>query len=316
MNLKNLGLSLIILFLIIYPFLINKSNYFMTLVVMMFIFSISSMALNLLVGFGGQMSVGQAGFLSVGGYVVAILSNGSGLSFIASIILSGVITGLVGLVIGLPAIRLRGHFLAVATLGFGISIPLIALDWTSLTGGYSGLAVSKPDFASSNITLFYLFAALTVFITWLLNNIIKSKLGRAFKAIRDSEIAAQSTGINVSFYKTLMFSMSAFFTGIAGGMYGLWSGYVTPNDFSIFTSFIILAMVVVGGLASLPGSILGAVLLSILPHFTDVFVGITNIIIGIALVLIIMLRPKGLVSFFNLKINKVPKPIMEKKEAS
>ncbi|WP_246001158.1 branched-chain amino acid ABC transporter permease [Oceanobacillus piezotolerans] len=293
---KRLLLSLLVGFTLVYPFLFGQSGYFITLFVMISIYVITAMALNLLVGNGGQMSVGHAGFLTVGGYTVAILTTKVGLPLLVVLPLAGVVTGVIGLIIGLPAVRLKGHFLAVATLGFGISIPQIALNWNSLTGGYSGLAVSRPDWLSNNLSFFYLIILVLVLVTWLIHNILKSSLGRAFVAIRESEVAAQSTGVNLSFYKTVMFMISAFFTGIAGGLYGYWFGYVSPNDFTLATSFLLLAMVVVGGLASIPGAIIGAVIFTILPELTRSFVGLNNIIIGIAVVLAILFLPKGLVS--------------------
>ncbi len=302
---KKLTLGLLVIFMLIYPFLVGKSNYFMTLFVITCIYIITSMSLNLLIGYGGQISVGHAGFLSIGGYSVAILSTKLGLPFLLVLPLAGVITGLIGLLIGLPAVRLKGHFLAVATLGFGLSIPQIALNWGSLTGGYSGIAVVKPSLFSSNFQMFYVVVAITILITWLMYNIVKSRLGRAFIAIRDSEVASQSIGINISFYKTVMFVISAFFTGIAGGIYGYWVGFISPNDFTMVTSFLVLAMIVVGGLASIPGAVVGAVLFSVLPHFTDSYIGITNIVIGLAVVVIILFKPEGIVSIFdNFKRNK------------
>lgn len=291
---------LVILLLIVYPFLVGKSNYYMTLFAMMCIYAIAAMALNLLIGYGGQISVGHAGFLAVGGYTAAILSTKVGLPFLITLPLTGVITGIIGLLIGLPAVRLRGHFLAVATLGFGLSIPQIALNWDSLTGGYSGTFVTKPSLLDTEFKFYYVVALAIVLVTWMMYNIVRSPLGRAFVAIRESEVAAQAMGINVAFYKTVMFVISAFFTGFAGGLYAYWVGFVSPNDFTVVTSFLLLAMIVVGGLASLTGAIVGAVLFTLIPHFTSQFIGVTNLVIGAAMVLIILFRPQGLVSLQEL----------------
>ncbi|MBO8173560.1 MAG: branched-chain amino acid ABC transporter permease [Bacillaceae bacterium] len=296
---RKLYLFLLVLSMVIFPFLVGQSGYFMSLFVTACIFVISAMALNLLVGYGGQISVGQAGFLSAGGYAVAILSQKFGLSIWLLLPLAGVITAIISLVIGLPAVRLRGHFLAVATMGFGLSIPQIALNWESLTMGYNGMSVMRPPWLSGDLPFFYLIVVTTLVVAWIITNIVKSGMGRAFVAIRDSEVAAQATGINVAFYKTIMFVISAFFTGIAGGLYAYWFGYVSPQDFTILTSLLILGMVVVGGLASIPGAVIGAVLFTVIPHFTDAFIGVTNIVIGIAIILIIMYRSEGLVSLVN-----------------
>jgi branched-chain amino acid transport system permease protein len=300
LNNKKEWIGLLIVLLLAFPFLSGQSSYLITIFVLVSVYAITAMALNLLVGNGGQISVGHAGFLSIGGYTVAILSTKLGLPFFLVLPLSGVVTGLIGLFIGLPAVRLSGQFLAVVSLGFGLSIPQIALNWDSLTGGYSGLPVSRPGMFSTDLQFFYVIVTMTVLITWLIYNILKSSIGRAFVAIRESEVAAQATGINTSFYKTLMFVISAFFTGLAGGLYGYWIGFISPNDFTAMTSFLLLAMIVVGGLASIPGAIIGAVIFTILPELTRSFIGITNIIIGVAVVLVILFRPNGLISLLDL----------------
>lgn len=297
---KKTYLILVVLFMFAFPYLVEQSSYLMTLFAMACIYSISAMSLNLLTGYGGQVSVGNAGFLSVGAYTVAILISKLDLSFWLAFPLAGIVTAIIGLLIGLPAVRLSGHFLAVATLGFGLSIPQIALNWETLTAGYNGMAVKRPSFFSSDLSFFYVIVVSTIFITWLIYNIVKSRMGRTFIAVRDSEIAAQATGINVSFYKTVMFVISAFFTGLAGGLYAYWIGFVSPNDFTIVSSFLLLAMIVVGGLGSIPGAIIGALLFTIIPHFTNTFVGVTNIVIGIAVVLVIFFRPEGIISFKDL----------------
>jgi branched-chain amino acid transport system permease protein len=296
---KKVWLIFLILLMFAFPFIVGQSGYLISLFVMICVYGITSMALNLLIGYGGQISVGHAGFLSVGAYSVAILSTKLGLPFILALPLSGIITAVIGLFIGLPAVRLSGHFLAVITLGFGISIPFIALNWDSLTGGYSGLALSRPQWLSSDSQFFTIIVSVTILSTWLMYNILKSRIGRVFVSIRESEIAAQATGINISFYKTIMFVISAFFTGLAGGLYAYWIGFVSPNDFTVITSFLLLAMVVVGGLESLPGAIIGAIIFTILPELTRSFIGITNIMIGLTVVLFILFCPHGLISMIN-----------------
>lgn len=296
---KKIWIGLLIILMLCYPFFAGGSSYLITIFVMTCIYAISSMALNLLIGYGGQMSVGHAGFLAIGGYSVAIFSSKLGLPFIMAFPLAGIITAIIGYIIGLPAVRLSGHFLAVATLGFGLSIPHIALNWDTLTGGFSGIAVSRPSYLSSDIHFFYFVVFISVMITWLMVNIVKSRFGRAFIAIRESEVAAQANGIHVSLYKTLMFVISAFFTGLAGGIYGYWVGFVSPYDFSVVTSFLLLGMIVVGGLSSIPGAIIGTVIFMVLPELTRSFIGVTNIVLGIAIALIILFKPTGIVSIYN-----------------
>jgi branched-chain amino acid transport system permease protein len=299
--LQHKWLSLLAILILAYPFIVGGSNYYIILMNMVGIYAISAMALNVLTGYGGQISVGHSGFLSIGAYTAAILSTKLGMSFWLALPLSGVITGGIGFLIGIPAVRLKGHFLAVATLGFAVSIPLIAMKWDRLTGGFAGLSVKKPMLFHTNVSFYYLLVIVTVFLTWVLYNLIHSSLGRAFIAIRESEIAATVMGINVSFYKACMFSISAFFTGLAGGLYVFMVGFISPNDFTLTTSFLLLAMIVVGGLASLPGSILGASLLTLLPYLTDKWIGVTNTVIGVAMGLVILFMPDGLVSIWKKK---------------
>ncbi|MCQ4320370.1 branched-chain amino acid ABC transporter permease [Stutzerimonas stutzeri] len=288
------------LLLVAYPFLVGQSSYFMGLVAMTAIYAIAAMSLNLLTGYGGQISVGQGGFLMLGTYTTAVLSAKLGVPIWVAIPSAGVMAALVSLIIGLPAVRLKGHFLAVATLGFGLSIPEIALNWESVTAGYSGLPLMRPKAVSGDLAFFYVILGVTMVITWLLLNIAHSRLGRAFLAIRDSEVAAAATGINVAGYKTLMFMISSFFTGIAGGLYAYWIEYVSPDDFTIMTSFFLLAMIVVGGLGSIWGAIVGAILFTVIPHFADAYIGITNLVIGVAVILIILFLPAGLISLGQL----------------
>ena len=292
----------LVLLLLAFPFLVGQSSYFMGLAVMTAIYAVAAMSLNLLTGFGGQISVGHGGFLILGSYTVAILSAKVGLPIWVNLPFAGVVAAFISLVIGLPAVRLRGHFLAVATLGFGLSVPLIALNWQSLTEGYSGLLLTRPDLFATDIKFYYVIIGVALGITWLLVNIATSRLGRAFRAIKDSEIAAASNGINVARYKMLLFIISSFFTGIAGGLYAYWIEYVSPGDFTIMTSFLLLAMIVVGGLGSIWGSIIGAILFTLIPHFADAYVGVTNLIVGLAVIFIILLRPAGLSSLGSILV--------------
>jgi branched-chain amino acid transport system permease protein len=212
-----------------------------------------------------------------------------------------VITAIVGFLIGLPAVRLSGHFLAIATLAFGLAIPEIMLKWEGLTGGFAGLFIEKPSLFSSDTSFYYFTIVIALIITWLILNLLKGNFGRAFIAIRESEIAAEAMGVNVSLYKTLMFSISAFFTGIAGSLYAYFVGFISPHDFNMNISLIVLAMIVLGGLASISGSILGAFILTIIPQVADRFPGYTITITGAALILTILFLPNGLISLFNYK---------------
>jgi len=306
LQIKHIMLGLIIIFLGMYPFIVKQSDYWLTFIVMMGIYALVAVALNIMVGFGGLISIGHAGFLMIGTYTVAILTDRFELPFLLVFILSGVISGFVGFLIALSAIKLSGHFLAVVTLGFGLSIPVIALNWNSLTRGYSGLLVQRPEVLNDKLLLYYfVIISILIFLT-LMYNALRSNIGRVFLAVKESEIAARSSGINTTFYKGLMFVLSSFFTGLAGGLYAYWIGFVGPTDFPVTTSFLLLAMIVVGGMNSFYGPIIGAVLFSVIPHFTDKFMGITNVVIGLTLVIVILIRPNGLATIFKRLRSRFP----------
>src|SRR5699024_270725 len=194
----------------------------------------------------------------------------------------------------------------VVTLGFGLSIPVIAMNWNSLTNGYSGILVPRPTLLENKLYLYYfIILSLLIFLTFIYN-ILKSNIGRVFNAIKESEIADRSSGINTTYYKGMMFVLSSFFPGIAGGLYAYWIGFVGPTDFPVTTSFLLLAMIVVGGMNSFYGPIIGAVLFSVIPHFTDKFMGITNVVIGLTLVIVILIRPNGLATIFKRLRSRFP----------
>src|SRR5699024_6133608 len=198
-------LILIVLFLGIFPFLVKQSDYWLTFLVMMGIYALVAVALNIMIGYGGLISIGHAGFLMIGTYTVAILTDKFNLPFILIFLLSGFMAALVGLLIALSAIKLSGHFLAVVTLGFGLSIPVIAMNWNSLTNGYSGILVPRPTLLENKLYLYYfIILSLLIFLTFIYN-ILKSNIGRVFNAIKESEIAARSSGINTTYYKGMMF---------------------------------------------------------------------------------------------------------------
>lgn len=308
---KHIALLAVVLFLGIFPLIVSQSDYWLTFIVMMGIYALVAVALNIMIGYGGLISIGHAGFLMIGTYTVAILTDKFNLPFIMVFLLSGVMAAFVGLLIALSAVKLSGHFLAVVTLGFGLSVPVIAMNWNSLTKGYSGMLVPRPAFLNDKLMLYYfVMISLFIFLTFIYN-LLQSNIGRVFQAVKESEIAARSSGINTTYYKGLMFVLSSFFTGIAGGLYAYWIGFVGPTDFPITTSFLLLAMIVVGGMNSFYGPIIGAVLFSIIPHFTDKFTGITNIVIGLTLVIIILIRPNGLVTLSDYFRSKVTTEKME-----
>ncbi len=249
--------------LAIFPFF--SSSYLIYTVNLMAINVIVALGLNLLVGYTGQISLGHAGFFAIGSYITLVLMTKVGLPFPAAIILGGLVSAGFGFILGLPALRLEGPYLAIATLGFGLTITQI-IGRIEYFGGHMGLQAPPLDIfgigIDSDAGRYAVIMPICVLMAWGLRNLTKTRVGRAFVAIRDSDIAAQCIGVNLTFYKTLAFAVSAFYTGIAGGLMAFVLGFINPHTFNVMISILFLAMVVVGGLGSILGSIMGAVLIS------------------------------------------------------
>lgn len=239
------------------------------------IFVIVAVGLNLLVGYTGQISLGHAGFFAIGAYFCFAIMKIFHVPFLIALPASGLIAGGLGYLLGLVALRLEGPYLAIATIGFAEAIVLI-IKGIPYFGGGAGMDGPPLSFLGDLIPLridawlntltgkYYLIAALAVLFTWGARNLVKTRVGRAFIAIRDSDTAAQTMGVSLTKFKTLAFSVSAFYAGVAGGLFGLNLGRVTPGEFDIILSITFLAMVVVGGTGAILGGVMGALLLGFL----------------------------------------------------
>ncbi|MCK5348641.1 MAG: branched-chain amino acid ABC transporter permease, partial [Desulfobacula sp.] len=223
--------------------------------------------LNLLVGYTGQISLGHAGFFAIGAYGTVTLMAKAGFPFLLALPCSGLIAAGFGFLLGLPALRLEGPYLAIATLGFGLTITQI-IGRIELFGGRDGLHTPDMTIGSwvidTDVEFYFILITLTIVLLFFMRNLLRTRVGRAFVAIRDADIAAQTMGVNILFYKTLAFAISAFYAGIAGGLYAFVLRFIEPEMFTLMMSILFLAMVVVGGLGSLMGSITGAALLCLL----------------------------------------------------
>jgi branched-chain amino acid transport system permease protein len=271
-------------------------------------FSIASVGLMLLTGYGGQVSMGHAAFFGVGAYASAILNN-AGLPFILALPAAGIITGLVGIVIGPPALRLAGIYLAIATIGFNFIVEEIMVRWEGLTHGNMGMMVDPPSifgfWFESEMRFYYLSFVLLILTLLAARNIIRSSTGRALIAIRDSEVAAQAMGISMLKYKTMAFAISAFFTGVAGSLYAHKLTFINPESFTIILSIEFLAMIIIGGLGSLHGAIFGTIFVIFLPQvivmtkdympsFIAEQTGLESLLYGLMIVLFILFEPMGI----------------------
>jgi branched-chain amino acid transport system permease protein len=289
-------LPLLLAILVVCPFVLNP--YLVFVISVVFIYTVLALGLNLLLGFAGQFAFANAAFFGVGAYATALLKIHLGVSFWLGLPLGGLITAAIGVVVGLPALRLSGLYLAMATLAFAQLFQWLLIHWPSFTFGAGGIKVPHPGFGSSpfgyETNVYFLclaVAVLAVFATW---NIVRSRVGRAFVAIRDSEVAAQALGIDPARYKTVAFALSAFYAGIAGGLHSVLLSYVAPEGYSLFQMVIHFAMVVVGGLGSVTGSVLGAVLMTTLPEILRAFKSAQEIAFGAILMLCIIFLPDGL----------------------
>lgn len=259
------------LFLIVMATLPNWGNpYLVYLVNLSCIAVVAALGLNLLVGFTGQISMCHAAFVAIGAYCTAILSSKAGWPFWLCLSVSGSLAALIGCAIGIPCLRLKGLYLAMATMSFGVVVEFVIITWEDLTGGVRGLSVAKVKLLGftldSDTKIYYFLLILTALSILAVKNLVRTRVGRAFVAIRDRDIAAEVIGVNITAYKVLAFTVSSFFAGIAGGMYAYTMGYIQPDLFTLLLSIQYLTMIIVGGMGSILGSIFGAVFIVLIPE--------------------------------------------------
>jgi branched-chain amino acid transport system permease protein len=244
------------------------SRYYIGEITWVFIYGICGVSLMVLVGYTGLVSLGHAAFLGIGAYAHAYFLQ-HGVPWVASVAIAVLITTACGIVVGLPALRMTGFYLAIATLAFAVIIQEVFTRWEAVTGGFSGMAVDKPVIFgvrfADEASFYYLCAAVLALTLLLTQNLLRSSTGRAWVAIRDSEIAAQSMGVQLPLYKSFAFGYSAALMGLAGALFAHKIAYLAPDIFSILFSIQLLLLVIVGGLGSLQGAVLGAIFVALLP---------------------------------------------------
>jgi len=302
-------------------------NYYIYLINLIMVHVILAVGLNILVGYTGQISLGHAGFFAIGAYGTAFLMSHFHIPFLIALPAAGLIAAFFGFLLGLPALRLEGPYLAIATLGFGLAIMHIIGRW-DIFGGRMGmhapaldLGIPQTEFSiivDSDVKIYYLILVTAILMVVGAINLMKTRIGRAFVAIRDSDIAAEVMGVNLTIYKTLAFAVSSFYAGVAGGLFGFVLGFFDPFTFNLILSIIFLVMVVVGGLGSILGPIMGATLITYLqydllknmseaPYIGDLLVsfsrrwltvvGLENfgsIVLGLIMITIIIFEPLGM----------------------
>ncbi|HEL1586145.1 TPA: branched-chain amino acid ABC transporter permease [Streptococcus suis] len=262
---------------------------------------ILAVGLNLIVGFSGQFSLGHAGFMAIGAYAVGIIGKmmPSYAGFGIALVVGMLVAGSVALLVGLPTLRLKGDYLAIATLGVAEIIRILIINGGSLTNGAAGI-MSIPLF--TNWQLVYVFVVITTILTV---NFLRSPMGRSTIAVREDEIAAESVGVNPTFVKVTAFVIGAMTAAIAGGLHAGYVGTIVPKDFAFMNSVNVLIIIVLGGLGSITGSFVAAIVLGILNVFLKSYADISMIIYSLALILLMIFRPGGLLgtkelSFANL----------------
>lgn len=298
--------GLLCLLLLAAPWLL--SSYLLSQLTFVLIYGVTGLGLMLLAGFTGLFSIGHAAFFGVGAYTQAVLT-GMGWPFPLALATGALLSAAVGVVVGLPALRVKGIYLGIATLAFGFIVEEVFSRWESVTGGNAGKTVGPVrifNWSADTGTSFYLVClVVAVLATLACLNLLRSPTGRAFVAIRDSEVSAQSMGIHLARYKTLAFAVSAALAGIGGALYAHQIRFLTPDQFDIFQSVDLLLMVVIGGLASIHGAFLGAIFIIGLPQVIAVMKdllpaavgeapGLKAVVYGVVLIAFVLFEPLGL----------------------
>ena len=308
---KLVGLALLLVAACVLPFLV--SNYRVFQFTLTLVYAIALLGLNMLTGYNGQISLGHGAFYAIGAYVAAILMDKFGVPYWATIPLAGAVCLGVGFLFGLPALRLEGVYLALATFALGVAMPQILKykGFEHWTGGVQGIVIVKPEPpAWSGLTqdqwLYFVVLICTVALFVIGWNILRGRMGRAMVAIRDQPIAAQAMGVNTALIKSLTFGVSAMYTGIAGALGAIVIQFVAPDSFNVFLSITLVVGVVIGGLASIPGALYGALFIQFIPNVADqISKAAPWAIYGVFLIVFMYVMPSGVAGFVRIVIGRL-----------
>lgn len=291
------GLLVLALVIALLPLLLPNRFYY-DVVILIGINAIAVVGLNLLIGYAGQISLGHAGFFGIGAYAVAVLPAELGIPSWLALLLGIAFVALLAFVIGRPILRLKGHYLAVATLGMGILIFMVLTNESQWTGGPDGMPVARLELFGLKLkgykTWYWIVGGALLLGVWFALNLIDSPSGRALRALHDSEVAAQVAGVNVAGYKLFAFVVSAIYACIAGALGAFYSGFITPDLAGFLHSIEMVSMVVLGGMASTFGGIIGAALLTALPQFLTVFQEYEHALLGLVIMLCMIFLRRGI----------------------
>jgi branched-chain amino acid transport system permease protein len=306
-------IGLLIVGLIAFPFVFHGSKYLLHIADSVLIAIIAALGLNILVGFTGQISLGHGAFIGVGAYASGYFMNQFGIPFMGCLLIGGFVAAVVGMIFGIPSLRLKGLYLAIATLAAQVIIEFIFIRARNITGGSQGLLVSPASifgFEFNNEFRFYFLALFFAILAILVaKNIVRTKPGRAFMAIRDRYISAEIIGVPLFQYKLISFGISSFFAGISGSLWAHYIGIITPEHFNVLVSIQYLSMIIIGGLGSIFGTILGTIFIVLLPEvlraisgplsstfpiLIDIFNALREGIFGLVIIVFLIFEPDGL----------------------
>ncbi len=297
--------ALIIFFLSIFI----KSSYFLLILNLIALNTIIVIGLNLLIGYAGQISLGHAAFFGIGAYSSAILTTFYGVNPWLAMLLAIIITGIIAYIIGIPTLKLKGHYLVMATLGLNIIFTITIIQWENFTGGPDGipgipyLQIGKFTFDSDKKMLYlcWFFALLSLIIAY---NLVNSRVGRALRAIHNSEVAASCLGIDVSKYKVKIFVLSAIFASVAGSLYAHYVTFISPETFGIMYSIKLIIMSIFGGISTIWGALIGSGALTIISELLNMVKDYSTVVLGLILVLMLMFLPQGIMGWIEQKTMK------------
>lgn len=300
-----INIALFAIFLAVGSLLIQTkaiSTYYAKIIMLIGINIILAVSLNVATGYLGQLPLGHAGFMAVGAYASAIFLTRTNIpiaiAFPLGIVLGGVVAGVVGILIGIPALRLKGDYLAIITLGFGEIIRVVLLNIDSVLGFKLTYGAASLKNIPKETTFFNTFLCVGI-VCFIIHAIMKSRHGRAILSVRENEIAAESCGINLTYYKTLGFTLSAAFAGVAGALYASYLGILNPSGFGFMKSIEILVMVVLGGMGSMLGSVVSATVLTAVPELLRAFSSYRMIVYSLLLIIVMIFKPSGLLGQYD-----------------
>lgn len=289
-----------------FPWLVaNGQNFYhVNVMVSALIFVVLALGLNITVGLAGLLDLGYIAFFAVGAYTYALLNSNFGLGFWVCLPLGGMIGMFFGTLLGFPILRLRGDYLAIVTLGFGSITKIVLENWDTVTGGAAGIAgIPRPDLfglaldgRGKSVYSYYLVLALVILTIFVTHRLKNSRIGRAWMALREDEIAGAAMGIDLAWTKLSAYALGAFWAGLVGVIFAAHNNFINPDSFTFMDSAMILAMVVLGGMGSIPGVIIAALALKLLPEYLRAFAEYRMLIFGGVMVLMMIFRPQGLIS--------------------